>query len=209
MSDPSTSKQRRQLLKLAAAGLTVRIGAVALVMHASAANGAILIKGQNPMHLSLEADCPSDFDFFLGQWTVSHQRLKDRLVGSTEWEHFKGSCFMHKILGGFGNIDDNIVELPTGIYRAATLRSFDPKSRTWSIWWLDARNPGSLDVPVVGDFKDGVGTFLANDVLNGKPIVVRFVWTLPKPESPQWEQAFSPDGGKTWETNWIMNFSRP
>jgi hypothetical protein len=161
------------------------------------------------MHLPLEPGCPSDFDFFLGQWTVDHRRLKGRLVGSTDWEIFKGSCFMHKILGGFGNIDDNIVELPSGTYRAATIRSFDPKSKNWSIWWLDSRNPGALDVPVVGTFKEGVGTFLANDSLNGQPIVVRFLWTVSQPSSPRWEQAFSPDGGRSWETNWVMDFRRP
>ena len=113
-----------------------------------------------------------------------------------------------KILGGFGNVDDNIVELPAGTYRAATVRSFDPKTGTWSIWWLDSRTPGSLDVPVVGRFANGVGTFLANDTLGQKPIVVRFLWTIPLPDRPRCEQAFSPDDGKTWETNWIMDFSR-
>jgi hypothetical protein len=160
------------------------------------------------MHLSIEPESPKDFDFFVGEWSVAHRRLKERLVGSTEWEHFTGSSAMHKILGGFGNVDDNIVELPSGCYRAATVRSFDPKSRTWSIWWLDARTPGALDIPVVGSFADGIGTFLANDTLNGQAIVVRFMWSMPQPDHPRWEQAFSPDGGKTWETNWVMNFTR-
>lgn len=115
---------------------------------------------------------------------------------------------MHKILGGYGNVDDNVVELPAGAYRAATIRSFDPRSGQWSIWWLDARSPGSLDVPVVGSFEDGTGTFLADDALDGRPIVVRFRWTASSPDHPRWEQAFSPDGGRTWETNWVMDFSR-
>lgn len=160
------------------------------------------------MQPPVEPDGPSDFDFFVGEWTVEHKRLKARLTGCTEWDRFKGSCSVQKILGGFGNIDDNLIELPEGTYRAATLRAFDPGSRTWSIWWLDARAPGSLDVPVVGSFENGVGTFLANDTLNGRPIVVRFVWTSPQAENPRWEQAFSPDGGKTWETNWVMVFTR-
>jgi hypothetical protein len=160
------------------------------------------------MPLPIEPGSPSDFDFFMGSWNVSHQRLRGRLVGSTEWERFGGSCVAQKILGGFGNVDDNIVELPAGTYRAATLRSFDPKTKTWSIWWLDSRTPGSLDVPVVGSFAQGVGSFIAHDTLDQKPIVVRFLWTLPQADRPRWEQAFSPDGGKTWETNWIMDFSR-
>ena len=89
-----------------------------------------------------------------------------------------------------------------------SLHSFDPATQTWSIWWLDGRRPGALDVPVQGGFKDGVGTFLAHDTLNGAPILVRFQWTFPQPEQPRWEQAFSPDDGQTWETNWIMDFSK-
>lgn len=160
------------------------------------------------MHLSLEPACPSDFDFFMGRWAVSHRRLQGRLVGSSTWEQFGGQCVAQKILGGFGNVDDNIVELPSGSYRAATVRSFDARTRTWSIWWLDARTPGALDVPVVGGFEGGVGRFFAQDTLHQQPIVVRFLWTLPQPDRPRWEQAFSPDDGQTWETNWTMDFTR-
>ena len=159
-------------------------------------------------HLLIEPNSPDDFDFFIGTWSVKHRRLKGRLVGSNEWEEFNGQCACYKILGGFGNIDDNILELPAGTYRAATLRSFDPKQRSWSIWWLDARSPGALDVPVVGTFENGTGTFLANDSLEGKPIVVRFMWSQSTSGQPRWEQAFSPDGGRTWETNWMMEFTR-
>ncbi len=160
------------------------------------------------MFLPLESGSPDDFDFFIGDWNISHRRLKSRLTGCTEWEHFSGRSTCQKILGGFGNIDDNLLYLPGGTYRAATIRSFDPKQGTWSIWWLDSRNPGSIDVPVVGRFEDGVGTFLANEVLDSEPIVVRFLWTKSELDQPRWEQAFSPDGGHTWETNWIMEFTR-
>lgn len=160
------------------------------------------------MFLPTELGSPSDFDFFIGDWNVKHQRLKSRLTGCTEWELFDGRNVAKKVLGGFGNIDDNLLHLPCGSYRAVTLRSFDPKERTWSIWWLDSRNPGALDVPVVGRFEGGVGTFLAKDMLDANPIVVRFEWTLPAPDQPRWEQAFSPDDGRTWEVNWIMEFVR-
>lgn len=160
------------------------------------------------MHLAREPACPQDFDFFMGRWSVRHRRLRARLVACTDWATFAGTCVAQPILGGFGNVDDNVLELPEGTYRAATLRSFDLQTRTWSIWWLDARAPGALDVPVVGRFDRGVGTFYAQDRLNGQPIVVRFRWTVPEPGRPRWEQAFSPDAGKTWETNWTMDFSR-
>jgi len=150
----------------------------------------------------------ADFDFFIGSWRVAHHRLRERLAGCTAWEDFTGSCVTQKILGGLGNMDDNIIGLPGGAYRAITLRAFNPATGLWSIWWLDGRSPGSLDTPMVGRFQDGVGTFLADDTLAGTPIQVRFLWTMSNAGQPRWEQAFSPDGGKSWETNWVMDFTR-
>jgi hypothetical protein len=150
-----------------------------------------------------------DFDFYMGKWRVHHRRLKERLAGNTEWQEFEGTSEAWPLLDGAGNIDDNVLELPGGTYRAVSLRSFDPDTQQWSIWWLDGRSPrGPLDPPVVGSFKDGVGTFLANDTFHGQPIVVRFIWSNITETSTRWEQAFSPDGGETWEVNWIMESTR-
>ena len=112
-------------------------------------------------------------------------------------------------MGGAALVDDNVLEFPAGAYRAAGLRAFDPKSGQWSIWWLDGRTPlGPLEPPVRGGFQDGTGTFLADETFNGIPIRVRFTWSDITPTSCHWEQAFSTDGGATWETNWIMDFRR-
>lgn len=149
-----------------------------------------------------------DFDFLVGRWTVQHRRLKGRLEHSTEWETFPGTCETHLILGGQANVDDNVLELPGGPYRAATMRVFDPGAKTWSIWWFDSRHPHDLDPPVVGGFHNGVGTFFADDHFKDKPIKVRFVWSDISGTKARWEQAFSEDGGATWETNWVMEFTR-
>jgi hypothetical protein len=149
-----------------------------------------------------------DFDFFIGDWHVAHRRLRDRLVGSNDWQTFEGTCTMRPLLGGLGNVDDNLLRLPDGPYRAVSLRSFDANTQRWAIWWLDARHPHSLDVPVVGGFENGVGTFYADDTLNGQAIRVRFRWTQTQTAAPIWDQAFSADAGQTWEANWTMRFSR-
>lgn len=148
----------------------------------------------------------TDFDFFHGDWRVAHRRLKRRLAACDEWEEFGGTCATRPLIGGQGNIDDNIIELPSGAYRAATLRVFDPTTKHWRIWWLDARYPQALDNPMLGGFADGRGLFYADDMFEGRPIRVRFLWT--PGASPQWEQAFSEDGGASWETNWVMRFTR-
>ena len=151
----------------------------------------------------------SDFDFFVGIWQVQHRRLKERLTGCQAWEQFEGSSSMQKLLGGHANVDDNVIHMPDGDYRALTIRSFDAASGLWSIWWLDGRHPGRLDVPVVGGFDGGKGCFYADDTHNGQAIRVRFLWTrCSELGQPRWEQAFSTDGGASWEVNWVMDFRR-
>jgi hypothetical protein len=163
--------------------------------------------GQAPNPSTVPPDGRADFDFFIGRWRVRHHRLQRRLEGDTRWDDFDGTSEMRPILGGLGNMDDYVIELPAGTYRAATIRLFDPAKLLRSIWWIDARHPG-LEPPVHGKFKDGVGTFLGDDVFNGRPIRVRFIWSEITAASARWEQAFSDDGGATWETNWIMRFER-
>ena len=104
-----------------------------------------------------------DFDFLHGHWHVSHRRLRERLCGNVDWQNFDGTCSAQAILGGGGNVDDNLLHLPGGSYRAATLRTHDPQTGRWSIWWLDGRHPHRLDVPVVGSFDQGIGTFFAQE----------------------------------------------
>lgn len=150
----------------------------------------------------------TDFDFLLGRWQVSHRRLKERLASCTQWEAFGGHCEARALLGGLGNVDDNWIDLPDGAYRAATLRAFDPAGGLWSIWWLDGRYPDRIDVPMRGSFSGGVGRFFADETLGGRPVRVRFLWTDITATSCHWQQAFSVDGGASWETNWHMSFTR-
>ena len=164
------------------------------------------MKADTNMALPLKDSAPKDFDFIIGDWSVKHSRLNERLSGCTEWTEFSGRSSTRKTLGGFGNLEDNILEFPEGTFRAVAMRSYCQKTKTWSIWWLDSRNPTHLDAPVVGQFTGNTGLFYADDVLNSKPIKIRFTWSSAPSEEPRWEQAFSADAGSTWETNWIMQF---
>jgi hypothetical protein len=158
------------------------------------------------MPLDAQEDSPTDFDFIIGNWSVRHERLNKLLEGCTEWTAFSGQSSTVKTLGGFGNLEDNLLQFPDGDVRAIAVRSYSPELGTWSIWWLDGRNPGTLGTPVVGRFESGIGTFYADESLNGTPIRVRFTWLPAASQNPRWEQAFSDDEGKSWETNWRMEF---
>ncbi|QTH73574.1 DUF1579 domain-containing protein [Pseudoalteromonas xiamenensis] len=154
----------------------------------------------------LEPNMPHDFDFIIGEWDVTHRRLKKILCNCQDWYEFKGQSSTVKTLGGFGNVEDNHLHFPDSSVRAKAIRSYNATTNEWAIWWLDGRNPSTLDTPVVGQFSNGIGHFFADDQYDGKPIRVRFIWDSTNPELPKWEQAFSDDNGNTWEVNWQMTF---
>ncbi len=150
-----------------------------------------------------------DFDFWIGEWRVHHRRLKERLAGNHDWVDFDGTATTRPALGGLGNVDDSVFNFPGGAYRGVGIAAYDPKTAQWSTWGLDGRDPvASLDPPARGHFENGVGTFYADDSFNGKPVRVRFIWTHATPATAHFEQAYSPDAGKTWETNWTSDFQR-
>lgn len=162
-----------------------------------------------PSRLGAASPKPQEhgFDFLHGRWNVLHRRLKGRLVGSGEWEEFCGTLDVKPILHGLGNVDQNVLMAPGGRCLATSLRVFNRSLGQWSVYWIDGRGSG-IDKPVVGRFDGTIGQFYNEDELNGRPIKVRFTYEDIGPESAAWSQAFSQDDGRTWETNWTMDFTR-
>jgi hypothetical protein len=149
----------------------------------------------------------SDFDFWIGEWDVHNRRLRERLAGSDEWDEFEATSVAWKILDGLGNADEFRTDYDGG-FTGMSFRFFDPKTKQWSIYWADSRRAGLLDPPVIGSFSGGTGVFEGDDTFDGRPIRVRFTWSRVDTPTPRWEQAFSEDGGNTWETNWVNDFTR-
>ena len=149
-----------------------------------------------------------DFDFFLGRWTVKHRRLRKRLAGSRDWEEFDGTTTCQSLLSGMVNINESTSRRGGAVSQGLGLRAFDARTGDWADWYLSGADPTKIDTPGVGRFAGGVGTFLSNDSFEGRPIRVRGVFTPIRPGLAQWEQAFSPDDGASWETNWVMRYTR-
>lgn len=152
-------------------------------------------------------DGARDFDFWMGSWKVRNRVLRERLAGSTEWIEFEATSVARPLLDGLGNEDEFRTEHDGG-FIGMSFRFYDPEKEQWAIYWADTRRPGVLDPPVFGSFSGDVGLFEGDDTFEGRPIRMRFVWSGITTPTPRWEQAFSEDGGDSWETNWVMEFTR-
>jgi hypothetical protein len=158
--------------------------------------------------LETERDGQHDFDFQFGSWKVHNRRLLRPLTASNEWVEFEATVVAQPIWGGRANMDEFEADTPSGHIEGMTVRTYNPKSHEWSIYWANQTN-GAFSLPAtVGKFKDGRGEFYDHEEFNGRSIFVRYLWTVMSPDNTRWEQAFSVDGGKTWETNWIMTATR-
>jgi hypothetical protein len=158
-----------------------------------------------PQKLGAERDGQHDFDFLVGSWKFHLKRLKQRLVGSKEWVEFDGTTVCRKVLDCRGEVEEMNVDNPEkGIHiQGLALRLYNPQSHQWSIYWVNAADGVLEPNPMVGQFSNGRGEFYNQQVYEGKAIYARFIWADTNTNSPHFEQAFSIDGGKTWETNWI------
>lgn len=146
-----------------------------------------------------------DFDFLAGRWHVDSHRLPTRGQACTEWDRFSGTSTIALHMNGVANVEE--IHFAGQGWSGMTLRTFDIERRRWSIYWVDGR-AGTLTPPVVGGFDGNRGTFVGEDEDLGRPVRVIFTWTKRGPDAARWEQAFSYDGGCSWETNWIMDFNR-
>lgn len=148
------------------------------------------------------------FDFLHGRWDVRHNKLRERLAGCRDWYDFPGTLDVAPILSGIGNFDENGLADPAGAYEAHSLRLYSPTADRWSVWWLDARDPGAgLGPPVVGRFEGRKVWLYGEDTFAGRPIRVRTTYEPLDDAKAQWTQAFQ-EGDGEWEVNWIMDFTR-
>jgi hypothetical protein len=167
-------------------------------VHADSAAVKATVAEQNGQH---------DFDPLMGGWKYHLKRRNNPLTGSTTWTDWEGTGVYYKVWDGRANLDTLEADGPTGHIEGLTLRLFNPETHQWSLYWANSKT-GKIDPPQIGQFKNGCGEFYAQDMINGKSVFIRFDWTNVATGTPHFEQAFSDDGGKTWEVNWITDQTR-
>jgi hypothetical protein len=193
--------------------LALSVWVVALFCHFAQAQAASqgehdssVIAGSHTQS-AIQRDGKHDFDFEIGVWKTHISRLVHPLTGSTTWVEYEGSTVVRNVWNGQANLVELEVEGPAGRIEGLSLRLYNPQTHQWSLNFSNS-NSGSLSQPTIGEFKNGRGEFFDQETLNGRAILVRFVVSDIAPSSCHFEQAFSDDGGKTWEVNWIANDTR-
>jgi hypothetical protein len=163
-----------------------------------------------PQASGKDRDGSHDFDFIVGTWKTHHRRLRNPLTGSKTWVEFDGTSVGGTLWDGRVSEDENVFNDPAGRIEGMTVRFYNPKTHQWSIWWASNTTGGLALPPIVGQFdaKNGRGEFYDQEPYKDRMILVRYLWFDIKEDSCRWEQAFSDDGGKTWETNWIQYIER-
>jgi hypothetical protein len=156
----------------------------------------------NPKH-----DGSHDFDFEFGDWTGHLKRRLHPLTGSNDWVDYDGPSIVRKVWGGKANLGEIEFQGPAGHIEGMSLRLYNPDTRQWNITFANSA-AGATTTPMIGGFAGGVGEFYGPDTLGARPIFVRFIFSDITPKTFRLEQAFSDDGGKTWEANWIATFQR-
>jgi hypothetical protein len=160
---------------------------------------------QNSSPPAAQRDGSHDFDPLLGSWKFHLKRRLNPLTGSNTWVDFEATGSCRKVYDG-SQIEEFHAEGAGGSIEGLTLRTYNPTTHQWRLYWANQK-VGVLDPPQVGEFKNGVGQFFAQDTVNNKTILVRFRWTNLNTR-PHFEQSYSDDGGTTWEVNWITDQTR-
>ena len=152
-------------------------------------------------------DGQHDFDFQIGTWKTHLKRLVHPLSGSDEWAEYEGVTTVRKVWDGRANLVELTADGPAGHFEGQSLRLYNPQSHQWSLNFASSRG-GMLTQPTIGGFIDGRGEFYNQEDFDGRAVLVRFVITPLDADTLRFEQAFSDDGGKTWEINWVATDTR-
>jgi hypothetical protein len=153
---------------------------------------------------AINADGRHDFDFEIGSWKTHVKRLLKPLSHSSDWTEYDGTTIVRPVWDGKANLLELSMDGVRGHFQGLSLRVFNPSARQWILSFVNAGS-GALGTPAMGEFKDGRGEFYDQEMFEGRAIFVRFVISDIRKDSVHFEQSFSADGGKTWESNWVAD----
>jgi hypothetical protein len=200
------SNKRATRLKAPIRSAIIALGAF-LGFAALCPAGPAAPTASTPKGVESERDGSHDFDFEIGEWSTHLKRLRHPLSGSSEWVEYQGTSRVTGLLGGRANVVELEVKGEAGAIDGVSLRLYEPDAHQWTLNFANITD-GHLTTPMVGEFRDRRGQFYGQDAFKGRAILVRFIAAPVNADTWRFEQAFSDDGGRTWETNWIATDTR-
>ena len=147
------------------------------------------------------------FDFNMGSWTTEIRAATSPLSAPGSWGHLSGTHAVYRLWDDWADIGQLEVDGPQGHVEYLALRLYDRGTQQWRVYFASGKS-GTLEQPMIGSFKDGVGTFVGLDDMDGKTVLIRNVWSNITANSCHQDFAISVDGGKTWVPTWISDDMR-
>jgi len=161
---------------------------------------------QTPTQTPAVHDGQHDFDFNIGVWHTHIKRLLDPFASSSESVELNGTVTVRKVWDGKAELEEIEADGPKGHWEGLTLFLYNPQAHQWSQSFANSK-VGTLSSNV-GEFKDGRVVLIGQDTVNDRTILVRAVWSDIKPDSHQYEESYSNDGGTTWVRSFVANLTR-
>ena len=183
------------------------------VMKGAAAASLIVAAGVlllRPAHAAPQLrDGSHDFDWEVGVWSTRLRVLRQNADGTTAWVTYQGTSNVVPIW----NCRADMVQLEATSadgrhIEAINLRLYDPESHQWSLNFANAAVGTMTGPPTVGEFSHGIGTFIDQEPIGGREVLVRGVWSNITATSARFVQSVSGDGGRTWQANWVADDTR-
>jgi hypothetical protein len=173
--------------------------------------GSAMMHAEDSQNANQETTAPRDgqhdFDFNIGVWHTQIKRAVDPFSGSSGTMELSGTVTVRPIWGGRAELEEIEADGPKGHWEALSLFLYNPASHQWSQTFIN-RKIGTLNAPLIGEFKDGRGELFSPDTYNDRSILVRGVWKDITPDSHTYEESYSADGGKTWVLAFTGNKTR-
>jgi hypothetical protein len=166
--------------------------------------------------LAAEAPAPvahdgqRDFDFDIGVWHTHIKRFLDPFAGNSGSIELNGTITVRKVWDGKAQLEEIEVDGPKGHWEGLSLLLYNPSAQQWSQSYVNSKvGTLSSSTATVGEFKDGRLVLVGQDSTTyDKTILVKVIWSDIKPDSHQYEEWYSNDGGTTWVLSFTANLTR-
>jgi hypothetical protein len=174
-----------------------------LLVAATALIGAAAFAQSVPAH-----DGSHDFDFNLGQWHTSVERFADPFVHPDRSIRLEGTVTVRPVWNGRALLEEIEADGPKGHWEGLTLFLYNPQSGQWSQNYANAAQGRFDSAPTIGGMRDGNIELYSQDTLNGRSILVRGLWSDIRPDSHNYEESYSDDGGRSWKRAFFAHLTR-